>query len=192
MKKIIKPALTVVFLIALMIGATLLYNSLRDIAEPDRFATEPTEETEDPHLTKAPDVKFTDMDGNERTLSEFLGKPIILNFWASWCGPCKSEMPDFQKAYQEYDTQVQFLMVNCTSSPQETMDKAKAFIADSGFTFPVFFDTTGEASQAYSAYTIPMTWFIDQDGYLAAYAQGSLSGNALRQGISMITAEKTE
>ena len=199
-----------------LIGAGALYSSLAGSVQLGGLATMPqetqtptevvpdnqTEVTEthptDPQPTdpvdySAPDFTMLDMDGNEVTLASFFGKPIILNFWASWCGPCKSEMPDIQKFYEEYGEEVHFLIVNCTDGSRETVDTAKAFIADSGYTFPVYFDTTYMGAYTYGANSIPLTYFIDADGNMAAYYMGAMSESILRQGIDMIdTPAETE
>lgn len=137
-------------------------------------------------LNIAPDFTVYDGDGNPVKLSDFFGKPIVLNFWASWCMPCKAEMPDFEEVYRERGDEIQFLMVNCTGG-RETLDTAKTFIAESGYTFPVYYDTDLDASMTYGANSIPVTFFIDADGYLTAYAQGTTSTEVLQQGIGMIT-----
>ena len=192
-----------------LIGAGVLYNSLSGSVQLGGLATMPqetqtptevvtdnqTEVTEthptDPQPTdpvdySAPDFTMLDMDGNEVTLASFFGKPIILNFWASWCGPCKSEMPDIQKFYEEYGEKVHFLIVNCTDGSRETVETAKAFIKDAGYTFPVYFDTTYMGAYTYGASSIPLTYFIDADGNMAAYYMGAMSESILRQGIDMI------
>ncbi len=195
MNKNLKLILLILLFIALLAGAVVLYDNLGSRIDTDQLATEPpeptgtngpSEDTTEPQRTAAPDFTVVDMDGNQRKLSEFIGKPIVLNFWASWCGPCKMEMPDFDEAYKKYGSEIHFLMVNCTTSSRETMDSAKALIADEGFTFPVYFDTTGEASGIYGAYSIPLTYFIDAEGYLAAYAQGAIDADVLQTGIDMI------
>ena len=115
-----------------------------------------------------------------------LGKPVIVNLWASWCPPCKAEMPDFETAYREYGDTIHFMMVNMTDGYQETVEKAKAFIADTGYTFPVYFDTESEAAIAYNATSIPATYFIDAEGNLVVYARGMLDADNLQRGIDML------
>ena len=97
-------------------------------------------------------------------LRYFVGKPEILNFWASWCPPCKAEMPDFEKAYKKHGKDIHFLMVNITYGSGETVEKASSFIESKGYTFPVFYDTAYSASSTYGAYSLPTTYFIDADG----------------------------
>ena len=186
---------------ALIIGASFLYQSLADqnpaqqqlatmpVQTTAPAADETTPDTTGEDETVIPAIDFTvyDADGNAVKLSDFYGKPIVLNFWASWCGPCRSEMPDFQKACTDLEGQVQFLMINMTDGSRETLDTAKAFLSDSGYTFPVFFDTDVDAAIKYSVYALPTTFFINAEGHLVAYAERALSADLLQKGIDMIT-----
>ena len=95
--------------------------------------SEPAAETEsadheEPEYVLAPDFNVYDKDGNTVHLSVFFGKPIVLNFWASWCGPCQSEMPDFNEKYAELGDDIHFVMVNMTDGGRETVETASAFI----------------------------------------------------------------
>ncbi len=167
-------------------------------AEPEETEVESTfeessseentsEESNSEELQRVPDFTVTDADGNEVALYDFIGKPIVLNFWASWCGPCKSEMPDFDETYAEYKDEIQFLMINLTDGSKETKEKAMDFISDKGYSFPVYYDTESDAAITYGVYAIPTTFFIDKDGYAVAYAQSALDKETLLRGISMIT-----
>lgn len=185
---------------AVIAGAALLYNSLSKDAMPEQLATqgttvpaetfasepEETEATEETQPTAAPDFTVYDIDGNAHNFSDFVGKPIVLNFWASWCGPCKSEMPDFDEAYGQIGEDVQFLMVNMTDGSRETVQTASEFIAEQGYSFPVYYDTDYSAATVYGISSLPTTFFIDRDGNLTAYAMGAISGDILQQGIDMI------
>ena len=136
--------------------------------------------------SKAPDFTVVDGTGAEVKLSDFVGKPVVLNFWASWCPPCKAEMPDFEEAYKKYKDDVVFMMVDMTDGVQETVDQAQAHIASCGYTFPVYFDTNSEAAYAYYVSSIPQTFFIDAGGNLVAYADSMIDAAALEKGIGMI------
>ena len=137
----------------------------------------------------APDFTMLDMEGNEVKLSDFFGTPIVLNFWASWCPPCKAELPDFDDACKKYEGKVTFLMVNLTDGQRETVEVAKSYIASQGYTFPVYFDTKYEAAYTYGVSSIPQTCFINADGSLEARATGMISATQLEKGIGMIYSE---
>lgn len=135
----------------------------------------------------APDFKVVDAEDAEITLSSFAGKPVVLNFWASWCPPCKSEMPDFQKAYEQYGTDIAFVMLNLTDGVRETKEKAQSYIAEQGFTFPTYYDVEQNAANTYFITSIPTTYFIDENGDVIASAKGMLDAETLEKGISMIS-----
>ena len=175
----------VLALAVFLVGASVLYKTLTESIDSDQLATEATQETDHP-LMQAPDFTVYDIDGSEVTLSDFFGKPIVVNFWASWCGPCKMEMPDFQEKYLELGEEVTFLMVNMTDGSRETVDIASAFIAEQGYTFPVFYDTASSAAITYSVYSLPTTFFIDAQGNAIAQATGAIDAATLQKGIDMI------
>ncbi|MCX4305718.1 MAG: TlpA disulfide reductase family protein [Acetatifactor sp.] len=135
-------------------------------------------------VQQAPDFTVTDYDGEEVMLSDYFGKPIVVNFWASWCPPCKAEMPDFEEAYKTH-SEVQFLMVNMTGG-RETLESAKEHVESQGYTFTVLFDTEYSAAYAYYVNSLPATYFIDAEGNLIAYATGMLDAETLEKGIAMI------
>ena len=158
-----------------------------DPAHPEK-ETEPPQQTE-PELVAAPDFTVLDMDGNQVQFSDYAGKPIVLNFWAHWCGPCQMEMPDFQEAYLELGDSITFLMVNMTDGMRETIVVASDFIAEKGYTFPVLYDKASDAAATYGVYSLPTTYFIDAEGYAIAQATGAINSSTLRRGIDLITSE---
>ena len=147
--------------------------------------TAATEATKAP-LQDAPDFTVYDLEGKAVKLSDFEGKPVVLNFWASWCGPCKAEMPDFDETCKKLEGKVQFVMVNLTDGTNETTEGVASFLADTGYSFPVYCDTTMEAAITYNIQSIPTTFFIDKEGKLVAFYSGTMSPATLDQGISMI------
>lgn len=183
-------------------------------AEPTaESAVEPTaaptaEPTAEPAATQAPEKKpevagpvmrnmakdFTAYDdaGSAVRLSDYRGKPVVVNFFASWCGPCKMEMPHFEACYQEYGEQVQFLMVNLCAFGNDTKDAAKAMIAEGGYTFPVLFDTDGDAALGYAIRSMPTTIFVSAEGELKGQRIGAIDEQTLRATVQAMVEEVTE
>ena len=186
-------AVVALLFVGLLAGALVLYNDLSSRVEPDALAPQEQKdpvETDTPSpLPAAPDFTMEDKNGAAVALSSFHGKPVVLNFWASWCGPCKSEMPAFEDAFRTYGDRVHFVMVNLTDGSQETLTSAKAFLESSGYTFPVYFDTRLEGAARYGVVGIPASFFINAEGRVVAAANTALSADMLDTGIHMILEE---
>ena len=193
---LLKIAIMVLAFAVVLTGAYLLYNRLSSQVQLGGIATvshttasqdaagEGTETQAE--VEPAPDFTVYDREGNAVTLTDFRGKPVILNFWASWCGPCVSEMPDLQDAYDTYGEQIHFVLVNLTDGNQETVESATKFLDEKGYTFPVYFDTDIDAAAAYGVNAVPMTIFLDAQGYGIAWAQGAMSAEMIQQGVDMV------
>ena len=195
-----KKLVVLVILLALTLllgGAYALYIRLEPTLAPNQLSAQASQDqseadsgagaaSEEPELVQAPDFTVYDGAGNEVRLSDYLGVPVVVNFWASWCGPCQMEMPDFQEQSVELEGEIQFLMVNMTDGTRETVESASEFIAEQGYTFPVFYDTQSSAAAAYGVYSLPTTYFIDEEGHAVAQATGAIDGETLQRGIDMI------
>ena len=184
--------LTAAALLLIIVGALVGYTYLSrgesapQLSENDGEAAVEGEDESAPQ--PAPDFTVYNAEGNEITLSALMdGKPTVLNFWASWCGPCRSEMPHIQEAYERLGGEVSFVMINMTDGQRETQESAEEYMAESGWTFPIYFDSDYDAAMTYGAYSLPQTYFIDADGRLIAAARGSMSAEVLQSGIDMIT-----
>ena len=184
-------AIILAILVVLIIVSGILYNKLGSGYEngimPGENLTENNdtgEETEE--LQDAPDFEVENDNGDKVKLSDMKGKAVVVNFWASWCGPCKSEMPDFDKMYEKYGKDIEFMMVNMTDGGRETKDNASSFMKSQGYSFPVYYDVTQSAAYSYNVMSIPATYFVNKDGKVAAYANGAINEEALEEGISRI------
>lgn len=201
-----KTIITCLLFVLFIAGASFLYQYLKNATDtaPDNLRVEtnkgdvdapkadqannpsPDPDSAEEEKTEAFDFTVVDADGNEVSLSSFFGKPIVLNFWASWCSPCKDEMADFNDVYLELGEDVQFLMVNMTDGQRETLSIAQDYVVKQEFSFPVYYDITQDAAYTYEVTSLPSTIFIDKEGYLTAMARGQISKDSLMEGIGMI------
>lgn len=136
----------------------------------------------------APEISLNDFSGQTVKLSDFRGKIVILNFWASWCPPCKSEMPELDEAAREFasGTDAVLLTVNLTDGSRETVDKARKYITDNKYSMTVLLDTQGKAASAYSITSIPTTYVIDKQGVIINSIVGPTTKNALKDYVNQL------
>ncbi len=153
---------------------------------PETSVSETSAPETEPPLTPAPDFTVTNAEGESVSLSDYVGKPVIINFWATWCGPCQSELPAFNNAYLTHGEEVHFLMVNLADSPSETVTKVTSFLDSRNYSFPVLFDTKWEGAMTYGVYSIPLTVFVDAKGNLLGGHTGAMSASTLEQYIDIL------
>lgn len=173
--------------IALLLLAIVLYSNLSGtVSPPDNIS--PDISTQQPEI-KVPDFTVNDFNNKVVYLSDLSPKPTVINFWATWCGPCKSELPFFENMFKEYGDKINFMMINLTDGQRETTSLVKSFIEKNNYTFPVYFDTEGNASSLFDLSSIPVTVFIDADGNYKGGRRGAMTENILRSYINILLGE---
>ena len=129
----------------------------------------------------APDFTLQDLDGNTVRLSDFRGKVVFLNFWATWCPPCRMEMPDIEALHRKYrDRDVVVLGVDI----QENANTVRAFIGEGGYTWTFALDTSGEVATIYQVRGIPASYFIDKKGIIRALSIGAMTGQTMEMKLA--------
>jgi peroxiredoxin len=126
---------------------------------------------------KAYNFALSDLDGRPAALSDYAGQPVMVNFWATWCPPCRLEMPEFQRAFEAH--QQDGLVILAVNEYEEAEDVRSFFYDEMGFTFTPLLDSDGEVGQAYGAAGLPATFFIGPDGEIVAIHRGLLSETQL-------------
>ena len=136
----------------------------------------------------APDFVLQDLSGNVVRLSDFLGKTVVLNFWASWCPPCRAEMPDFLEVYEQRLPQDDFVILAVDKLVTDSKGAVDDFVQEFGLTFPIAFDASDEVNQRYGVRGLPSTFFIDRNGVLRSKNLGPVFGGLLPDGIALADA----
>ncbi|WP_347552426.1 redoxin domain-containing protein [Pseudalkalibacillus hwajinpoensis] len=136
---------------------------------------------------KAPNFTLSSLEGMEVKLSDYKGKTVFVNFWATWCPPCRAEMPHMQEFYSESSNeyQTEILAVNITSDESSTK-VVKDFVRQYGITFPVLMDMEGEQAEMFAAITIPTTYLIDKNGIIKKRIVGPMSKERMIELVTSI------
>ena len=134
---------------------------------------------------KAPDFQLQTVDGKEIKLSDLQGKKVIVNFWATWCPPCKAEMPHMQEFYLENSNDVEILAVNLTTSEKNANDVGR-FVEDYGLSFPILLDSDGSIGRIYQAFTIPTSYVIDTKGFIQKRIVGPMDQEMMSELIANV------
>ena len=171
--KFIWAGLVVIILIAVGIWGVFKFSSSADSANrvevENVTGLDPAPKIGHP----APDFRLRTLAGQEVALSDFRGQPVVINFWATWCGPCRVEMPHFQEAYTAYQNEVVVLGVNLTE--RDNPDDIPGFVEEFGLTFPILFDEQGEVAQLYNAFGQPASVFVDAGGVVHTVFYGPVN-----------------
>ena len=162
-------------------------------ANEETGASSTTAEEEDREKIPAPDSVFYDQYGNAHNLQEYDGKVVFLNFWTTWCGYCKQEMPDIEEIYQEYGLNREDVVILGVANPvsdkssysqdSQTAEQIAAFLEENGWTYPVLMDETGELFSFFAIRSFPTTFMLDKDGNVYGYLTGMMSKDMMEDVI---------
>ncbi len=192
--------------VVLILGAKVGYENLNvkytpDVLQPNTSLKDDKNQSGEAEISgdeltdkkeyQAIDFEVLNESGERVKLSSYFGKPIVVNFWATWCGPCQAEIPEFIDAYEKYGEDVEFLMVNLTDGHTDTVESVKEFVNENKYDFPLYFDTEYSASNAYQVYSIPQTLFVDEKGNIQNLYIGMIDSRVLESEISVMLAPDT-
>ncbi len=185
-KNLFKAIVSLGVLIVLLLGAYFIssrYGQNNDYASPNTGIGAGNNDKTEKDLPLAEDFELTDLEGNTVKLSDYRGKIVFLNFWATWCGPCQKEMPEFNEANKVFENNgdAVLLAVNLTTGGArgETEDKVRKFMDSNGYTMKVLLDKTGKVADRYKIYAIPTTYVIDKNGKVYTFYEGKIDKNIL-------------
>jgi len=135
----------------------------------------------------APEITFTYLSSATGRLSDYRGKAVVLNFWATWCPPCRAEMPDLQAVYDTYkDKGLVILAIDAFQTEGAGRQGVEGFVRQYGLTFPVGLDITGVANQTYRVYSLPTSVFIDRKGMIRDIVPGGMSRPVILERLKKI------
>jgi Peroxiredoxin len=139
--------------------------------------------SKDVNFGKAPNFTLYDLQGNKVSLSDYKGKNVYLNFWATWCPPCKAEMPELEKVYQRTKNSDLVILAVEIGEPKDTV---QSFINDKGYNFKVLLDSDQSTAAAYGISAIPTSFFIDKDGNIVAKQVGGMTQAEMEDNIAKL------
>ncbi len=196
-KKLLKYTIKIAGIILIIVGIMTITGWMNGVSGylnsmTEGSITEEEEETEEVERLPAFDFTLEDQFGNKHTLSDYKGKVVFLNFWATWCPPCKKEMPDIEKLYQEFNLNQDEVIILGVAEPKteenfntREVDKEGviAFLDKNNYTFPTLFDEKGEVFRGYHIQAFPTTYFIDKEGKVLGYYPGMMTESIMRDNI---------
>lgn len=158
-----------------------------DISQSASLTNGQTNIQGEPQGWQGPDSNYLNQDGDLLNLNENLGKGTLINIWASWCEPCRVEMPYFEEAYQNYGDDINFLMIDALDSrPTETQEAALAFFEEMELSMPIYFDHEMSNQYLFGATILPLTVVLDDEGKVVEIVRGQVSQAKLKQMIEKI------
>lgn len=188
-----KIVILIAIIVLVFIGAGTMYNKFgKSVKHTSNIANKEKEKNKEKttkEKKKAPNFKVLNQNGQEVTLHDTLGKPVVINFWSSKCPPCRKEMPDFDDVYKIYKDKVNFMMIDSIGAFGETKEDGAAMVKENGFSFPVYFDEDQSAQRTYGIYSYPTTYILDKDGNLLKGQSGLLTSEVLSKALDEVLAE---
>ncbi|WP_422122417.1 redoxin domain-containing protein [Planococcus sp. X10-3] len=172
-------------IITAMVGWTMYDLLLSDQETAQETGISETEQSGETGLAVgdfAPDFELTTLDGQTVRLSDYRGQRVFINFWATWCPPCRAEMPDMQQLYEEQEVPVEILAINLTPT-EANEENIVNFVADFGLTFPIPMDINSEVSEEYRVQAYPTSYMIDSEGRISFVAPGAMNKELMAQEV---------
>lgn len=171
----------VIIVILMLIGYGVYdyYNGKSDKSSPSQEITENEVKVGIEKDQQAPNFELTDLEGNAVALSDYRGQKVLINFWATWCPPCRVEMPHMQRFYEDFNSEVVILAVNMTSI-DKGMDAITPFIEEFGLTFPIVLDQEGDVMNTYQITAYPTTYAVDSQGVIRAKFIGPMNYETMK------------
>ena len=142
---------------------------------------------------KMPNIVLYDQYGKKHNIEEYKGKVVVINFWATWCGYCVQEMPEFEKVYKEFGSNKKDVIILGVAGPKSKenqnnvdveKDKVISFLKKKNITYPSLMDETGKSFDDYKVRALPMTYVINKDGYLEGFVSGAITSEQLRKAVN--------
>lgn len=181
--------IAIVALIAVLAGGVIAYNALAQSGALKNSTTAPASSESSPRLENHNSTVYTAEDVPFLLTEIADGKPLVINFWATWCPYCIQEMDDYQEIYNEYADRVAFAFIDCVDGQRETVADGAAWIAENGYTFPVYFDTDFDAVRDFGAANLPTTVIVSADGEILANKPGVIDPDRMRASLDSLLAE---